>query len=70
MTAEDAEDALGALEIDGWTDTIQTAMNSPNWQLKSDAVLAIGEKIAVRLNFKFSFGNILGPSISSPHMAF
>ena len=58
MTAEDAEDALGALEIDGWTDTIQTAMNSPNWQLKSDAVLAIGEKIAVRLNFKFSFGNI------------
>lgn len=27
MTAEDAEDALGALEIDGWTDTIQTAMN-------------------------------------------
>ena len=51
MSPEDAEDALGALEIDGWTDTIQAAMNSPNWQLKSDAVLAIGEKIAVRLTF-------------------
>ena len=48
MTPQDAEDALAALEMDGWADTVQAAMNSPNWQLKSDAVTAIGEKIAVR----------------------
>lgn len=51
MTPQDAEDALAALEMDGWADTVQAAMNSPNWQLKSDAVTAIGEKIAVRTSW-------------------
>ena len=46
MSPEEAEGALAALDLEGWTDTVQAAMSSANWQVKADAVAAIGQKIA------------------------
>lgn len=47
LTPEDAFEALSALHIEGWEGLVQEAMGSTNWQIKSDAVTLIGQKIMV-----------------------
>jgi hypothetical protein len=46
LTPEDAQEALGAIGIEGWEGPVQEAMASANWQVKAEAVTAIGQKIA------------------------
>ena len=55
LSAEDAQEQLAALGLEGWAGPAQEAMASSNWQVKADAVAALGSKIAeLRVGGKYS----------------